>query len=329
MLDMRLFINALETKARLLKNAELREQVGSVFQENVRYTLYPKTRVSLCGRFNAGKSALINAILQTDVVISRPIPSTGTITRVYYNLSDSFYLVKIVNGIEESLPFSIEQLKDVTVKDNFNNSKNVKDICRVDIGLANDFLKGNIEIYDTPGLDDSDARMTEITMTHLDHSDFIIFVVDALQLKDLHELLMRYYKRLGKNVIFVANKMDAIDENDMQDIKELAKVYFADYYNPLTFNSDIFFVSAKAKDQSIEELSSYFRTFILSNAEKIAEVSRLSIIKDELLRIYEKIKSLVEDESDYNKKQLLLDDKRTLSSILIELGQQINTRQLS
>lgn len=324
------FVKTLEGKTfSLLKNAKLREQVKSVFQEHVRYALYPRTKVSLCGRFNAGKSALINAILQTDVVISRPIPSTGTITRVYYNPSESFSLVKIVNGAEESLPFSVEQLKDVTVKDNFNNSENVKDICRVDIGLSNDFLKGNIEIYDTPGLDDSDNRMTEITMTHLDHSDFIIFVIDALQLKDLHELLMRYYKRLGKNVVFVANKMDAIDENDMQDIKDLAKVYFADYYNPLTFNSDIFFVSAKTKDENVAKLSSYFRTFILTNTDKIAKVSRLSTLKYELQRIYDELKCHIEDESDNNKKKLLLDDRRTLSSILIELKQKITTTQLS
>lgn len=324
------FVKTLGAKTfSLLKNAKLREQVKSVFQEHIRYALYPRTKVSLCGRFNAGKSALINAILQTDVVISRPIPSTGTITRVYYNPSESFSLVKIVDGTEESLPFSVEQLKDVTVKDNFNNSENVKDICRVDIGLANDFLKGNIEIYDTPGLDDSDNRMTEITMTHLDHSDFIIFVIDALQLKDLQELLMRYYKRLGKNVIFVANKMDAIDENDMQDIKDLAKVYFADYYNPLTFNSDIFFVSAKTKDENVAKLSSYFRTFILTNTDKIAKVSRLSTLKYELQRIYDELKCHIEDESNNNKKKLLLDDRRTLSSILIELKQKISTTQLS
>lgn len=324
------FVKTLEAKTfRLLKNAELREQVKSVFQEHVRYALYPRTKVSLCGRFNAGKSALINAILQTDVVISRPIPSTGTITRVYYNPSESFSLVKIVNGAEESLPFSVEQLKDVTVKDNFNNSENVKDISRVDIGLANDFLKGNIEIYDTPGLDDSDNRMTEITMTHLDHSDFIIFVIDALQLKDLHELLMRYYKRLGKNVIFVANKMDAIEENDIQEIKDLARIYFSDYYNPLTFNSDIFFVSAKTKDKNVSELSFYFRKFILTNTDKIAKVSRLSILKYELQIIYDGLKCLIEDESDNNKKKLLSDDRRTLSTILIELKQKITTTQLS
>lgn len=323
-------IEKLEKKAsKLLKDVLFKEKVGKVFQENLQFALYPRTKISLCGRFNAGKSALINAILRTNVVISRPISSTGVITRVYYNPSQSYSLVKNVSGKEEILSFSVNQLKDVTVKDNFNKSENIKDIVRVDIGLSNDFLKGNIELFDTPGLDDSDCRMSEITMSHLEHSDFIIFVVDAMQLRDLNELLMKYYKRLGKNVIFVANKMDAIEETDIQDIKELAWEYFSDYYNPLTFNSDIFFVSAKSNEQNVAELSSYFRNFILSNTEKIAEVSRLSILKFEIQEIYDRIKNIIEEETDREKKRLLLDDKKIISSILIELKQRITTKQLS
>lgn len=123
--------------------------------------------------------------------------------------------------------------------------------------------------------------------------------------------------------------MDAIEEKDIQDIKELAWEYFSDYYNPLTFNSDIFFVSAKTNEQNIAELSLYFRNFILSNTEKIAEVSRLSILKFEIQEIYDRIKNIIEEETDRERKRLLLDDKKIISSILIELKQRITTKQLS
>ena len=326
---MRNFVLNIAKRTKVLRDPSIKKEVDGIFRDNLDYINYPNTKVSLCGRFNAGKSALINAILQNKVVISRPISSTGVITRVYYNSSESYTLIKKNNGIEEVLSFSVDQLKEVTVKDNFNNSENIKNIIRVDIGLSNDFLKGNIEIYDTPGLDDSDSRMAEITIAHLDHSDFIIFVVDAMQLRDLNELLMRYYKRLGKNVIFVANKMDVIDEDDRQDIKDLARVYFADYYNPLTFNSDIFFVSAKSSDQNVAELSTYFRDYISTNADKIAVVSRLSILKCDLQIIYDRLKVQIEEEFDRNNKKRLMDDKKVLSSILIELKHIITTKQLS
>ena len=325
---MRDFIHKIANQAKMLKDPSIKKKVDGAIRDNLVYVCYPKTKVSLCGRFNAGKSALINAILQNNIVISRPISSTGVITRVYYNPSESYSLIKKNSRSGELVSFSVEHLMEVTVKDNFNNSENVLNITRVDIGIPNDFLQGDIEIYDTPGLEDSDNRMTDVTIAHLNHSDFIIFVIDAMQLKDLNELLMKYYERLGKNVIFVANKMDVIEEEDRQEIKDLARVYFSNYYNPLTYNSDIFFVSAKAKDKNISELSSYFRKFISTNAAKIAAVSRLSILKYELQLFYEELKGLIE-ESDRSQKRLLMDDKKTLSSILIELKQQITMKQLS
>ena len=85
------FIKRLDKKANgLLKDVQLQKRIEEVFQENLQYAHYPRTRISLCGRFNAGKSALINAMLQSKVVISRPISSTGVITRVYYSPTESY-----------------------------------------------------------------------------------------------------------------------------------------------------------------------------------------------------------------------------------------------
>lgn len=53
-LSMISFIERLEKKAnRLLKDAQLQDWIEEVFQENLQYAHYPRTRISLCGRFNA------------------------------------------------------------------------------------------------------------------------------------------------------------------------------------------------------------------------------------------------------------------------------------
>lgn len=318
----------LKKTIRNTKDSEVKESIENILQSNQQFLNYGKTRVSFCGVFNAGKSALINAIMSSMVVISRPIPSTGVVTRLYYNSEETCSLTRR-NGSREEIKFSLDNcLEDITVKDNYNNSDNVKDILQVDIGVPSDFLKGDIELYDTPGLYD-DEMMNTITYNHLDHSDFIIFVVDASQLRSLHELLMRYYNRLGRNVIFVANKMDLFEENEKQEIKELAETYFSDYFNPLTFNSDIFYVSAKNRDSQIDKLASFVKNSISENAGRIAAISRMSIIKYLLKQVYEDLKVKSSNELDKRKQRLLNDDKQLLNTLLLELNEKIKNKSIN
>ena len=46
-------------------------------------------------------------------------------------------------------------------------------------------------------------------------------------------------------------------------------------------------------------------------------------------RVLRKAENIIEEETDREKKRLLLDDKKIISSILIELKQRITTKQLS
>lgn len=322
-------IKMLNTSLRLLKDDIIKQQIENTIKKYSQILFYPKTKVSLCGRFNAGKSALINSMIGDKIVISRPISSTGVITKLYYNRDNTYTLIKKIDGNEKSYSFSSEELKGNTVKDNFNHSDNVRDIVRVDIGLPNELLHCDVELYDTPGLDDVDNNMNEITMHHLDHSDFIIFVVDAMQLKDLKDLLMRYYNRLGRNVLFVANKMDCIEEEkEQQDIINLAKVYYSDYFNPLTYNSDIFFVSAKKHDSQIEALADFCKNNIFAKAKRIAQISRIAILKYEMQTVYNNLQQTISVEANKSHKRDLMDDKRVLSTILIDLKRLVTEYQL-
>ena len=188
----------------LIKNQQTKHDLELICNDWISVANYPRTKVSLCGKFNAGKSALINALFNKKIVISKPISSTGVITKIYYSERPEYFVIKLTGKGEVKQSFSPEQIKYLTVKDNFNNSENVRDIIRVEIGYPLMQLQEGLEIYDTPGLEDIDPKMNEITFSHIDETDFIIFVIDAMQLKDLKELLLRYYNYLGKNVIFVA-----------------------------------------------------------------------------------------------------------------------------
>ena len=327
----------------LVKTQQIKCDLEHIYNDWISIANHPRTKVSLCGKFNAGKSALINALFNEKIVISKPISSTGVITKIYYSEQPEYFVIKRIGRGEDKQRFSPEQIKDLTVKDNFNNSENVRDIIRVEIGYPLTLLQEGFEVYDTPGLEDIDPRMNEITFNHIDKTDFIIFVIDAMQLKDLKELLLRYYNYLGKNVIFVANKMDAIDDCDRDEIRDLAKVYYAEYYNPITFTSDIFFVSAKQQNSDIEVLAKYFKQHFGVNATRISFISRVSILLARIKNLYDKVKANqtnlmceINKTSDINQKttlkrqqQMILSDKQVLSQLMIELKNQITSQQLN
>lgn len=337
-----LLLRSLRNIASHLNTPESIDKINYFLLENFDCLVNKKMKVSLCGKFNAGKSALINAILGEKVVISRPISSTGVITKIYYSSNKFYGLVSRGNSSGNMEMFSEDDLFQKTVKDNFHNSLNVKDIERVDIGLPNDFLSANIELYDTPGLEDSDNNMNEITLNHLNKSDFIIFVIDSMQLKDLKDVLMKYYNRLGKNVLFVANKIDCLDDVELKDIKDLAKIYYSDYYNPITYNSEIFFVSTKEEDLHMVELRTFCKDVLFEKANKITFISRLSIIKFEIKNIYDELKVKIEELSDQlknakdasirneliKKRKLKIEDKHLLSDFLLKITDQLNKKQL-
>lgn len=268
-------------------------------------------RVSVCGRFNAGKSAFINALLRDKIVISKAIPATGVITRIHYRDSIQFKVIKNIYGEIVESSFNSSDISKFTVKNNFNNNDDVKNIERVEIGIPNDFLRTGIELFDTPGIDDS-KEMDEITFKQLDESDFVIFVIDALQVRSIEDLVSKYYKYLGRNVIFVINRMDMADnEFDRDEIKDLAQTYFAEYFNTVSFSTGLFYVSSNVADPDVKTVTDFFRAHMIENSKRIALISRVSIIKYECEKTHKQLKNKIK-ECDEQLKSCSLTERKEL-----------------
>jgi small GTP-binding protein len=320
----------LERFKKTISSVEIIEKINALLSLNETFA-NPRMRLVLCGRFNSGKSALINALLGKRLLISKMIPSTGSITRIYYSTTP-FLKIIYKNGKEDKFQsLDIEQIKSYTVKNNFSNANNdnIKEIACVEIGLDNEFLKNKIEIIDTPGLNDTED-MTNLTLSQLDRGDFAIFVIDASLLLDLKELLSHYYKYLGKNVMFVVNRMDFVpNDADKRDIRDLAKVHFSDYWNTATFNSELCFVSSKEDDPDIASFVESLKKLFSKGVEKISQTSRLSILQYYLDEIYSSIKGKIAEldkqilTSDTNKKNLR-DERESLRKERQFTGELIN-----
>ncbi|MBQ8780599.1 MAG: dynamin family protein [Oscillospiraceae bacterium] len=143
------------------------DTVEKVAQENF--------EVAIVGEFKRGKSTLINALLGEEVLPADVLPATATLNRVTY--SDNPYVeVEYKDGHNERV--DIDKLADYVTKLSFESEKRAETVKQATVYYATDFCKNNVDIIDTPGLND-DEQMTNVTLSILPEIDAAVFVISA------------------------------------------------------------------------------------------------------------------------------------------------------
>lgn len=224
-------------------------------------------RIVFCGVFSSGKTSLINSLLAFNE-LKLPIginPVTKMITRIHYgyNLSCSYRSGGTQRFISHKEMEQVIQGKKQIYADNNE----------IIITVPSEFLKGNVEILDTPGLDDESGELERLSKIAISEADMAVLCCNALMLgKIIEKNLLQELENITGHFSLVITRIDNINEmNDYEDMMTHA-------YNLMKGRNEFVFpVIAAGKYERVEDFKKY-----LSNI--ISDKSLMLKIQEEALR---------------------------------------------
>ena len=186
----------------------------------------PKMNVIVAATMSAGKTSLVNALLGTELLWSANEAATATITRIHYANRDD----KTIRGVcftWEGTCHQIAEVVDNQILHVWNSSPQIKHIELS--GYLSTFSESRFSpiIYDTPGANNSqDISHAKLLKEALEECDdgVVVYVLNATQpaMHDDARLLSEIRQHLdakpGKQIIFVLNKVDELDEEKGESI---------------------------------------------------------------------------------------------------------------
>jgi len=194
------------------------------------------------GEFKRGKSTLINALLERDVMPTGVIPLTSVVTVIQAGPSERL-VVRFLDGREQER--DLEQLSEyVTEARNPGNRLEV-DIARVE--LDHELLRAGLELVDTPGIGSIHSHNTEVARGFLPRVDAALCVLDAGQplSEGERELVVEAAGRVPR-LVMVVNKLDHLHAEDRGDAVEFIRSALRDLLGGR--EPELFALSARNRD---------------------------------------------------------------------------------
>ncbi|MGM8366546.1 dynamin family protein [Virgibacillus sp. W0181] len=241
--------------------------------------------ISFAGHFSAGKSSMINKLLDQEILPKSPIPTSANIVKIASGNESAKIFFHHDPPIKYNAPYDIELIKDYC--------KDKDTIKQIELITDNPFLPKNTALVDTPGIDaadDADRLMTESSL-HL--VDIMFYVMDynhvqsevnLLFLKSLQEKSIPYYviinqvdKHNEKELSFSAFESSIKQTFDQWDI----------YPNSILYSS---LIDADAKHNQFNEIK-----------QLLFELLRLD--KNTVMRTEQSIHQVIDDHKLYLKQE--------------------------
>jgi small GTP-binding protein len=207
-----------------------REQIEGLFARLAE----DRFNLVVVGRFNRGKTSLMNAILGSDRLPTGIVPLTSVITTVRYGSKERVILKYDHRSLDTEIP--IESLPQHITQQ--GNPGNVQRIKTAEVQLPAEILRRGFYFVDTPGLGSVIVENTLTTEAFLPEADAFVLVTSYES--PLSDDEMRFFKAgssSGRRIFVILNKQDTVAPEQRQTVlsfvREQLDVFFGRVTPPI------------------------------------------------------------------------------------------------
>lgn len=304
-------LREIATEFRTLGNERAAKAIESVYTRGTRN----RFSVAVVGEFSRGKSTFINRLLGREILPVGDLPTTALLTRIRYNTVEKLVHFNQRNQKIADLPLSQDSW-DGLVAENFGKSDPTGTVYA---GLRSEWLgRNNIEIMDTPGAGDLEAKRAQIIGDALLGCDGAIITVTATGAMSMSERLFIEQRLLSRKTPFmmlIITKLDLVRKSEREKIIEFVQ----DKLNSWNMNIPVFIpavlddLSEKYQDiMGLDKIRAQVVSWMndkerVKMTEEWIAAQALEIVDRELSVLYEQ-KALLE--ADDQKREDLIEEKK-------------------
>jgi len=219
--------------------------------------------VSFVGRFKTGKSSLINALIGAEILPTKATTATSVVTRIFYGTTPKCWL----SNEHEDKEISIDEGKDIILNYKVTN---VNRPVEVIFELPIPWIKGNIELRDTPGMDDSsqDGKLETIALNALKDTDLCVCVYDASTMISEKERArtQRIHKMMSGNVVYAVNCTNRLNSiESVNQVETLSKNFFGAMKYSIPGMGKYYMMCSAPKMIELDGFDKWLHSFVSNN----------------------------------------------------------------
>lgn len=212
---------ALENTSEAMNQLELTRQAKQARDMATRIKSHVFS-VGIMGEFKRGKSTVINALLGEEIAPADVVPASATLNRITYGMKPKA-TVLYKDGHYEEVP--VNKIADYVTKITEESAATAELVDQAVIEYPCQFCQNNVEIIDTPGLNDDD-RMDAISEGIIPKLDAVVLVLSASSPFGKSEAEFVRNKLMTSDVtrlIVLVNRIDEIygEENRAKILKSI------------------------------------------------------------------------------------------------------------